>query len=714
MRSRAGALVPLSNLVTLEERAEAGSLNRFQPPARDHAVRRPRAGLHAGARPSTGRTRPRATRCRRPRRSTTAASREYLQSGGAVLFTFAMALLIVFLVLSAQFESFLHPLVIMLTVPLAVLGALLGLWLFGKSSTSSARSASSCWSGSRPERHPDRGVRQPAARRRPAGARGHPRCRGDADAPILMTSIATIAGALPLMLATGAGAGSRTSIGVVVVFGVALSTLLSLFVVPAFYLVVAPRTRPPDERTQQNSTRLKTRFPGRCFPACLSPSSPTAMTPRGGPPGAVHAQVAGHAAALAGPAMPAASIRFRRRLEAGRTAAETLREALRAAAPAAATRASARRPPRCCRNSRRKRASAHPPSPSRPARCFIALRRRFRACPAANSSRPWAKAAGSSRPGCGASARGPGCGTATRPGCGFADASLDAILCLDVLEHVPVSAALGEFARVLKPGGALLLTVPWHWTNAGSREIARRAPGWRHRLPCSSRPNTTAIRSAAGAVPTSTASAGTCSTRCAGGGFAEAEALRVRDRNGGLPEAQWCLRGVDARNRQGHGLGGGLIPSPFIDSSIPDALGGRCWRPTVHGISGTRTEYEPYGRVPVGGIRRPTGVHGPCGRCADRHGLHAAALLRPDDQEVPIHTRSGAATNVGGNANRYWYGKRQLYRNIDRRWAVIAYRIPSAWRHHSRYGNQRTLQSKVLQKSDKSGPAERPIQMSRP
>jgi multidrug efflux pump len=53
------------------------------------------------------------------------------------------------------------------------------------------------------------------------------------------------------MLATGAGAGSRTSIGVVVVFGVALSTLLSLFVVPAFYLIVAPRTKPPEERTQR-------------------------------------------------------------------------------------------------------------------------------------------------------------------------------------------------------------------------------------------------------------------------------------------------------------------------------------------------------------------------------------------------------------------------------------------------------------------------------
>src|SRR5688500_19390665 len=56
-------------------------------------------------------------------------SREYLKAGGAVALTFALALLVVYLVLAAQFESFIHPLVIMLTVPLAVLGALMGLWL---------------------------------------------------------------------------------------------------------------------------------------------------------------------------------------------------------------------------------------------------------------------------------------------------------------------------------------------------------------------------------------------------------------------------------------------------------------------------------------------------------------------------------------------------------------------------------------------------------
>ena len=68
--------------------------------------------------------------------------------------------------------------------------------------------------------------------------------------PILMTSVATVTGALPLVLAHGAGSASRGAIGVVVVFGVLLSTFLSLFVVPAFYLLLARFTHAPEERTR--------------------------------------------------------------------------------------------------------------------------------------------------------------------------------------------------------------------------------------------------------------------------------------------------------------------------------------------------------------------------------------------------------------------------------------------------------------------------------
>jgi multidrug efflux pump len=251
VRSRSGALVPLASVVKLQERAEAGSLGRFN---RLRAIT-----LSAGLAPgySLGEAIDWVRETARAELPATAQvdfsgqSREYLQSGSAVLFTFAMALLIVFLVLSAQFESFLHPLVIMLTVPLAVLGALLGLYLFGKSLNLFSQIGIVMLVGLAAKngilivefanQRRDAGLTVKAAILDAAATRMR---------PILMTSIATIAGAMPLMLATGAGAGSRTTIGVVVVFGVALSTLLSLFVVPAFYLILAPRTRPPDARTR--------------------------------------------------------------------------------------------------------------------------------------------------------------------------------------------------------------------------------------------------------------------------------------------------------------------------------------------------------------------------------------------------------------------------------------------------------------------------------
>ena len=252
VRSKSGALVPLASVVRLEERAEAGSLGRFN---RLRAIT-----LSAGLAPgytlgeaidwmrTTGRAELPAT----AQLDFSGQSREYLQSGSAVLFTFGMALLIVFLVLSAQFESFLHPLVIMLTVPLAVLGALLGLYLFGKSLNLFSQIGIVMLVGLAAKN----GILivEFANQRRDAGLTVKQAILDAAATrmrPILMTSVATIAGAMPLMLASGAGAGSRTTIGVVIVFGVALSTLLSLFVVPAFYLILAPHTRPPDARTKR-------------------------------------------------------------------------------------------------------------------------------------------------------------------------------------------------------------------------------------------------------------------------------------------------------------------------------------------------------------------------------------------------------------------------------------------------------------------------------
>ena len=165
-----------------------------------------------------------------------------------MLLTFAMALLIVYLALAAQFESFAHPLVIMLTVPLGVLGALLGLLVTGGTLNLfsqigivmlvglAAKNGILIVEFANQLRDEGRSVHEAIVEASAVRLR-----------PILMTSIATIMGAVPLVIFGGPGSASRATIGIVVIFGVAFSTLLSLFVVPAFYALLAKYTRSPEE-----------------------------------------------------------------------------------------------------------------------------------------------------------------------------------------------------------------------------------------------------------------------------------------------------------------------------------------------------------------------------------------------------------------------------------------------------------------------------------
>ena len=247
VRGRNNALIPLSNLVTLTELAEAGSLNRFN---RLRAITIS-AGLSPGYR--LGDAIAWAEQVVKEELPDTAQvdwkgeSREFQKAGGAVLITFALALLVVYLVLAAQFESFIHPLVIMLTVPLGVAGALLGLWIVGSTLNLfsqigivmlvglAAKNGILIVEFANQLRDEGREVREAIIESCAVRLR-----------PILMTSIATIMGAVPLVLAGGPGSASRFTIGIVVIFGVAFSTLLSLFVVPAFYRVLAPYTRSPE------------------------------------------------------------------------------------------------------------------------------------------------------------------------------------------------------------------------------------------------------------------------------------------------------------------------------------------------------------------------------------------------------------------------------------------------------------------------------------
>jgi len=247
VRTRGGALVPLSNLVTLKELAEPGSLNRFN---RLRAITLS-AGLAPGYRMGDAIAWLRqVVQEELPEQAQVdwkGESREYQAAGGAVLLTFTLALLVVFLVLAAQFESFVHPFVIMLTVPLGVLGALLGLWLTGGTLNLFSQIGIVMLVGLAAKN----GILivEFANQLRDAGRSIHEAIVESSAVrlrPILMTSIATVVGALPLVLAGGPGSASRATIGVVVMFGVSFSTLLSLFVVPAFYVLLAKYTRSPD------------------------------------------------------------------------------------------------------------------------------------------------------------------------------------------------------------------------------------------------------------------------------------------------------------------------------------------------------------------------------------------------------------------------------------------------------------------------------------
>ncbi|MFA5631225.1 MAG: efflux RND transporter permease subunit [Porticoccaceae bacterium] len=243
---RSGELIPLASLVTVEERAVAPSLPRFNR----------RRALTLSADIAPGHTMDAALQVvqdlvQNELPSTTTIdykgeSLEYIRASGSIIFVFFVALLVAYLVMAAQFESFLHPLLIMFTVPLAVIGALAGLFFTGQTLNIFSQIGLVMLIGLAAKNGilivefanqlRDRGVEfseavYQASRRRLR--------------PILMTSLTTILGAVPLLTASGAGAEVRFVLGVVIFFGVFSSTLLTLFILPSLYLALAKRSNTP-------------------------------------------------------------------------------------------------------------------------------------------------------------------------------------------------------------------------------------------------------------------------------------------------------------------------------------------------------------------------------------------------------------------------------------------------------------------------------------
>jgi len=163
-------------------------------------------------------------------------SRDFVESVDSLNFIFMMALIFIFLVLAAQFESFRDPLIILLTVPLALLGALLCLWYFGETLNIFSKIAMIMLIGLVTKN----GILivEFANQRQMQGLSLMDAIIDASVArfrPILMTSCSTLLGIMPLVLSSGAGAESRVSMGVAVMGGLVIGTFLSLFVVPAIY-----------------------------------------------------------------------------------------------------------------------------------------------------------------------------------------------------------------------------------------------------------------------------------------------------------------------------------------------------------------------------------------------------------------------------------------------------------------------------------------------
>lgn len=244
---KTGELISLSNMVTGYEQAGANTLNRYNRVRAITISANLVDGFTLGAALEYLNSVVRDELNNEPRVDYKGESERFVEQSGSTAFVFGLAILIVYLVLAAQFESFVHPLVIMLTVPLAVLGALIGLQVMGMTLNIYSQVGIIMLVGLATKN----GILivEFTNQMRDAG-KDFDTALIDASKrrlrPIVMTSVTALMGALPLVLASGAGAESRQVLGVVIFSGVALSTLLTLFVVPMAYNLMARKTSSPE------------------------------------------------------------------------------------------------------------------------------------------------------------------------------------------------------------------------------------------------------------------------------------------------------------------------------------------------------------------------------------------------------------------------------------------------------------------------------------
>jgi len=240
-----GDLVPLGALVSTEERAAAPTLRRFDRLPSVTITGALNDGYDLGSAITFMQEISDETLPLGAKLGYSGQTAQYLETTDGVAITFALALLIVYLVLAAQFESFIHPIIIMVTLPLATSGALLTLWLGGTSLNIYSQVGLILLVGLMAKngilivefanqlRDEGRSIRDAVLEASVLRLR-----------PIVMTVLSTMLGAIPLALATGAGAESRVAIGLVIIGGLGIASLLTLFVTPVLYDLLARFTKP--------------------------------------------------------------------------------------------------------------------------------------------------------------------------------------------------------------------------------------------------------------------------------------------------------------------------------------------------------------------------------------------------------------------------------------------------------------------------------------
>jgi multidrug efflux pump len=255
VRNNAGNMIQFDNLVTLSEETAPPQLYRYNR----FVAATVTAGLSKGKTISEGLNEMDKIAAEvlddTFRTALSGDSKDFRESSSSLMFAFMLALILIFLVLSAQFESFKDPLIVMMTVPLALTGALLFMWYFNITMNIFSQigiimliglvSKNGILIVEFANQRKQTGMSKMEAIKYAAASRFR---------PILMTSLATVLGIAPLALGFGEGAKSRVAMGTAVIGGLLISTFLTLFVVPAIYSFVSSETKKPENENRLSNS----------------------------------------------------------------------------------------------------------------------------------------------------------------------------------------------------------------------------------------------------------------------------------------------------------------------------------------------------------------------------------------------------------------------------------------------------------------------------